>query len=128
MQDDRIQLHLRSLKINRPLLLKTQSVVTVSMLYDIMETCLLLQNPPIFQALYTFLLFSFLRFSNVLPHTMHSFDPSYQRCSGDVIVSENGATILIKWSKTNQQRQQLNSIAIPELGESSICPVRALKL
>ena len=39
MQDDRIHLFLRGVKINRPLALKTQSVITDSMFYNIIQAC-----------------------------------------------------------------------------------------
>ena len=58
---------------------------------------------------------------------MHSFDPTRQLCRGDVIFSELWAIVLLKWSKTNQERQQIQTIAIPKLGDSIICPVRALQ-
>ena len=35
--------------------------------------------------------------------------------------------MLIKWSKTRQDRSQVNSISIPVLGNSPLCPVSALK-
>ena len=57
---------------------------------------------------------------------MHSFEPPGQPCRGNAIFSEVGTTVLVKWSKTNQERQQIHIIAIPKLGESMICPVRVL--
>ena len=57
MQDDRVQLFLKALKVNRPLDLKTQSVVTDSMLRDSFQICHYLHDSIIFQAMYTFLFF-----------------------------------------------------------------------
>ena len=76
MQDDGVQLFLRALKINRPLSLKIQSVVTNYLIYNIIQTSSYFHYPVIFQALYSFVFFSLLRLSDVLPHTMNSFDPS----------------------------------------------------
>ena len=97
MQDDRVQLFLKTIKVNISLDLKTQSVVTDTMLQDIIQICPYLHDPIIFQALYTFPFFSFLRLSNVLPHSMHSFDATRQLCMGDVIFNEVRATVLLKW-------------------------------
>ena len=65
--------------------------------------------------------------SNVLPHTMNSFDPTCSSCGGDIIFLELCATVLMKWLKTNQERQQFHTFAISRLGDSPICPVRALR-
>ena len=86
---DRIHLFLRAMKINRPLSLKI-------LLHSILQACSCLQYPQVFPALYSFLFFSFLRLSNVLPHSIHTFDPSGQLCRGDVIFSIVGATVLLK--------------------------------
>ena len=126
MNDERIHLFLRATNINRPLSLKIQSIVTEPMLHSILHACSHFQHTQVFSALYSFLFFSFLRLSNVLPHSTHIFDPSRELCRGDIIFSTLGATVLLKWSKTNQERQQIQTIAIQKLGHSSICPIRAL--
>ena len=45
----------------------------------------------------------------------------------DVIFAQQHATIIVKWSKTLQNRKTSTTIAIPVLGDSSLCPVKALK-
>ena len=84
--------------------------------------------PIIFKTLYFLLFFSFLRLSNVLRHSVNTFDKTRQLARGDVIFTEDGALILIKWSKTIQDRKNFATIAIPDLGSSSLCPIKALKL
>ena len=127
MNDDRIHLFLRATKMNKPLSMKIQSIVTEPMLHNISQACSQFQHPQVFSALYSFLFFSFLRLSNVLLHSTHNFDPSRQLCRGDIIFSTLGDTVLLKWSKTNQERQQIQTIAIQKLGHSLICPIRALQ-
>ena len=97
------------------------------MLFNIIQACSYFHHPQVFSALYSFLFFSFLRLSNVLPPSIHTFDPSWQLCRGDVIFSTFGATVLLKWSKTNQQTQQIHTLAIQSLGQSVISPIRALQ-
>ena len=46
---------------------------------------------------------------------------------GDVIFTQCGATVIIKWSKTIQDRKETRTINIPYLGDSEICPIVALK-
>ena len=46
---------------------------------------------------------------------------------GDVSFTQSGATVIIKWSKTIQDRKETRTINIPYLGHSEICPIAALK-
>ena len=89
--------------------------------------CDTLPHPVVFKAVYLVAFFSFLRISNLLPHSIRSFDPTRQLPIGDLFFSEDGVTILIKWSKTLQNRQDTNTIFLPILGAPTLCPVAALK-
>ena len=46
---------------------------------------------------------------------------------GDIIFTQAGATVIIKWSKTIQDRKTTCTIVIPDLGCSEFCPIAALK-
>ena len=85
------------------------------------------QHQVTFVALYYFCFFSFLRLSNLLPHTPNTFDITRHLARGDIIFTSFGAIVIIKWSKTMQNRKDTCTIAIPSLGHSEICPVNALK-
>ena len=127
MQDDRVQLYLRPLKINKILSLNLQFTVTESLLHSLLQACISFEYPFIFQAQYTFVFFPFLRMSNVLPHTKNSFDPSRHLCRGDAVFTKTRVTILSKWSKSNRKTKQVQTLAIPKLGDSPISPIRALQ-
>ena len=71
--------------------------------------------------------FPFLRISNILPHTIASFDLSRHLARRDVIFGPQQATIIIKWSKTLQDRRNIKTIYISVLGASPLCPVANLK-
>ena len=71
--------------------------------------------------------FSFLRLSNILPHTTAGFDVTRHLCVGDVIFSFTGTTIVVKWSKTIQDRISTATVVIPCLGNSPLCPVSAIR-
>ena len=60
---------------------------------------------------------------------MNKFDVSRLLCVGDVIFSDAGAScsVLIKWSKTMQDRVSTTTIVIPSLGASALCPITALR-
>ena len=57
---------------------------------------------------------------------MTSFDSPRQLCIGDIIFSRQSAVIIVKWSKTLQDRARTASISIYALGSSDISPVAAL--
>ena len=54
-------------------------------------------------------------------------DASRHLCGGDNIFSDAGASILIKWSKTLQNRVSTTTTVIPSSGDSAFCPIRALR-
>ena len=73
------------------------------------------------------LLHSFLRLSNMLPHTVKKFDTKRHLCVADVDFSDTGAVIILKWSKTRKDRHLIDTIPIPELGRALVCPVAVLQ-
>ena len=68
-RDEKIQMFIRSLKINRPLVIKNTSVLTHDMLISILEVTAKLEAPQVFTSLYLLAFFSFLRLSNIVPHS-----------------------------------------------------------
>ena len=117
-KDEKIQMFIKSLKINRPLNVKNISILTDAMILDIMETTSKLEHPQVFTALYLLAFFSFLRLSNMVP---------FHLARGDIIFSHDMAIVLVKWSKTIQSRDKIARIQIPVLPGSKLCPVAALK-
>ena len=126
-QDRRIPLLLKSIKINRPFAPKIAQCLTIDTLHQVMATSAGLQHNITFTALYSFVFFSFLRLSNLLPHTTKQYDFTRHMARGDVIFTQFGATVIIKWSKTIQDRKETRTINVPYLGASQICPIVALK-
>ena len=125
-RDQRIPLFIKSLKINRPITPKLQLLIDDTLLLQIVTVSAHLQFPLVYKALYLVAFFSFLRLSNILPHAAKNFDKTRHLCVGDVILSNHRAVILIKWSKTFQDRVKTTTIDIPSLGASQLCPVTAL--
>ena len=79
----------KSVKINRPLLVKTNSIFTEQMLLDIIAATEIPEFSEIFLSVYLLAFFSFLRLSNLVPHAKHGFDPSRHLARGDIIFSDN---------------------------------------
>ena len=126
-KDQRIQMFVKSLQINRPLLVKTNSVFSIDMLKHIIMQSKKLEFPHVFTALYLMTFYSFLRLSNLVPHAFTGFDLSRHLARGDVIFGDSYAVLILKWSKTNQLRNKVHYVTIPEIPQSVLCPVLALK-
>lgn len=80
-----------------------------------------------FKCLFTLAFFSFLRCSNLVPRSGHSFDYSRHLCRGDILVQPDCLIIIIKWSKTKQTRDSIQYIAVSALPGCNVCPVSAFK-
>ena len=93
----RIQMFVKSLKINRPLLLKTTPVFSIEMLQDIVIQSKKFEFPQVFTALYLLVFYSFLHLSNIVPHAFTGFDRSQHLARGDVIFWDSSAVLILKW-------------------------------
>ena len=118
---------MKSLKINASLFHRPLNLISVALLHKIVMVCERLQTPYIFKPLYLFAFFSFLRLSNIIPHSARQFDPTRHLTRGDLIFTHNSCTVIIKWSKTLQNRKDIKTIVIPSLGSSPLCPVASLQ-
>ena len=127
-RDQRLTLYVKAIQLQAPFTPKRVNLLDIHVLEQIIHQCDYFQFPIIFKTLYLLLFFSFLRLSNVLPHSVNTFDNTRQLARGDVIFTEDGALIIIKWSKTMKDRKNFATIAIPDLGASPLCPIKALKL
>ena len=101
-------------------------MLNTDLLLMIVKTCEAFEHPVAYKALYLFTYFSFLRMSNILPHLTAAYDFTRHISRGDIIFSQTGATIIIKWSKTIQNRKDIRTISIPALGKSPLCPIAAI--
>ena len=125
-RDERLSLFLKSIQNSAPLTPKSSSLIDIEMLYAIIQHCDKMEKPLVFRPLYLTCFFSFLRLSNILPHTIHSFDFIRQLARGDFITQAHGGLLLIKWSKTILNHRDTVTLPLPFLGSSSLCPITAL--
>ena len=87
-RDDRLSLFMKSLKINAPFDLKIGSILSVDLLTKLIMACNTLDNPQVFKPLYLLAFFSFLRLSNILPHSARKFDLTRHLTRGDLIFAK----------------------------------------
>ena len=93
--------------VNRPLKPSLPLIIDDHILLDMIRIIQNLEYPIVYQALYLLCFFSFLRLFNILPHTVNTFDITRQSCRGDLIFSPHNVVVLIKWSKTMQDRDSV---------------------
>ena len=51
-----------------------------------------------------------------MPHAVNAFDSARPLCVGEVIFSDAGTTVIMKWSKTIQDRVSSSTITFPSVG------------
>ena len=123
----KIKYFIRSIKINRPLSLRPHNTIDLSTLKRISRACLDLPHGLVYRAVFLIGFFAFFRLSNLAPHSLSSFDASRHLTGHDVFFTKKLVKVLIKWSKTIQQRDTVQCITLPKLRDRSICPFSAIK-
>ena len=120
LRDQKIPLFITSLKLNRSFAPRLSMVIDETLLLKLVTASAQLQFPEVYRPLYLLAFFSSLRLSNILPHTVNTFDKTRHLCVGDVIFSNYRAVFLIKWSKTFQDRVKATTLDIQSLGSSAL--------
>ena len=126
-QDPRITYFQKSLSLHKTFAPVVKKIIDIPLLASITSICDTMWMGQIFKALYLTAFFSFLRISNLVPHSIKAFSPIEQMARGDVFFAPPGIHLLIKWSKTIQTRDTIRILKIPSLGSSPLCPVQAIK-
>ena len=80
----------------------------------------------VYKAVFLTAFYGFLRLSSLAPHSRLSFDPSRHITAGDVIFAKRFVKIILKWSKTNQNRNNAHVLSLPKIKGSTLCPHKAL--
>ena len=122
-----IKLMLRACSITMDFHPSIRNIITLQILHKIIAACRILGQPLLYRSLFLLAFFGFLRISNCVPRSSRAFDPSRQLARGDVILTSPGLQIIVKWTKTIQQRNQFKTIPIPTIVGHPLCPVTAFK-
>ena len=124
--DSRIAMYLKSVQRAGPLSFRLKPIITPAILRSLITACDGTQMGFMYKAVYLLAFFSFLRLSNLVPHSLHSFDYLKHLTQDDVFFRDRSAVILVKWTKTMQNKDQIKLITIPKLN-NLLCPVGALQ-
>ena len=125
--DPRIKLYNKAIMRNRPFNPSIKPIIDIPTLKRIIQCTDTMYMGYIFKAAILTSFFSFVRISNLVPHSISSYDPLKQLSRGDLIFAPPGINLIIKWSKTLQTRDKIKVLKIPSLGSSTLCPVSALR-
>ena len=127
LQHQLLSAYLRSISINSTFNPIPRGTFDLDTLVSISKACDKLQDPLLYRAIFLTAFFAFLHMSNIAPHSRAKFDPGRHLLRQDVIFASPGAHILLKWSKAMQNRIAHQFVQIPQLLNSNLCPVTALK-
>ena len=72
--------------------------------------------------------YAMLRRSNVMPHSLSSFNPAQHLRRKDLVFDQNGLHLYIRWTKTIQFRERTLHIPLPRIQGSPLCPSQAVYL
>ena len=123
----RLKLFLKSVRINRPLTLVPHNIIDLDMLEKISLACENLEFPKVFRAIFLTGFFGFLRLSNLAPHSLATFDHTRHLTGQDLFFNDKLVKLMVKLTKTMQNRDTVKVICLPKLTNSVICHFRALK-
>ena len=124
--DHRLKYYQKAVQLHAPLQVKLNKIIDVKLLKEIVAQCDLTYMGQIFKGLYLLSFFSFLRLSNLVPHACTGFFPLKHLARGDIIFKPEKIIVLVKWSKTMQNNNQVKLISVPRIPGSPLCPVRAI--
>ena len=66
-----------------------------------------------------------MRLSDLLPHSISTFDHTRQLAKGGVSFGQRRAVLVVTWCTTMQNRKKIATIPLPDLKGRPLCPVTA---
>ena len=126
LEDPRIRYFITSVRINRPLAIPKSNVMDIDVLKCLICLCNSIRMESVYKAVFLTGFFGFLRLPNLAPHSAATFDPSRHLTAGDVFFTKRFVRILLKWSKTMQDRDKCQILSLPKLKSPLLCSYRVL--
>ena len=114
--------YIRGLSLYSPFCPTPRGVFDVPTLYLISQQCDNLSDPILFRATFLTAFYSFLRVSNIAPHSLRQFDPNKHFLRQNLIFAPPGAHLILKWCKTMQDNKSHDVIQIPQVDNYWLCP------
>ena len=124
----KVQLFVKSVQVNAKLQVKVKGVFTVELLQRLVTYVMRFTNAEVYRALFLVSFFGFFRLASLVPNSSAEFDITRFPVLGDVVWGAPGAYIVMTCSKTMQQAGAMHVVQLPQLLNSILCPVKALKV
>ena len=125
-QDMQIKYYQKAVQLTAPMNVKFKKIIDIPLLLKIVEQCNFTYMGQVFKPLYLLAFYSFLRMSNLVPHSMAAFSPLKQLAQGDIIFKPGKMVVLVKWSKILQYAKDVKLITVPAITGSPLVPVSAI--
>ena len=119
----RLKYYQGAVQLHAHLSVKLKKVIDIPLIKSIIEQCDYTYMGQIFKCVFLWSFYSFLRMSNLVPHSMPKFSTLKHLARGDVIFKANNVVLLLKCSKTMQTKNVIKLIYVPKIPHSSTCPV-----
>ena len=123
----KVKYFLKSLKINRLLSVTRRHIMDLNTLREIILYCPRFADSVTVKAIFLTAFFSFFRISNLVPHSISTYDSARHFSGGDIFFQKKFVKLLVKWSKTLQSRDEVRITTLPRLADHVICPYLALR-
>ena len=124
--DQKVAYFIKSLHRQAPLRFTLKPIMNIETLSAFVKQCDKTPLGKVFKAMYLVAYFSFLRLSNLVPHSIAAFSYKKHLTQDDIFFKTDSAVCLVKWSKTMQLNDKVKLITIPKL-DNCLCPVAALR-
>ena len=126
-EDSRVAYYIKFIRLKQTFKASLLTIIDFRLLRQIILECEKFAYPTLFKSVYLIAFFSFLRLSNLLPHSIGTFSTLEQLAKGDIFFAPPGLHILVKWSKTLQSRNKVVILKLPSISDTVICPVYHIK-
>ena len=126
LESSKVSMYLKAIQKTTPVKIKLNNIVDIEFLKKLSLKCDCTYMGQVFKVAYLVSFFGFLRLSNFVPHSLAGFSFLKHLAKGDVIFSNTGVILVIKWTKTLQFQNQAKLLHLRKLS-NDLCPVRALK-
>ena len=126
LEHPKVKYFIKSLKINRPLAITRRHIMDLKILKEIILYCPRFADSVTIKAIFLSAFFGFFRISNLVPHSISTYDSTRHFSGGDIFFQKKIVKLLVKWSKTLQSRDEVWVITLPRLADKVICRYLAL--
>ena len=127
LEHPKVKYFIKSLKINRTLAITRQHIMDLKTVKEIILYCPRFADSVTIKAIFLAAFFGFFRISNLVPHSISTYDSARHFSGGDSFFQKKFVKLLVKWSKTIQSRDEVRVITLPRLADKVICPYLALR-